>query len=274
MKVQNSFEEAIYLIESEPLKKEENHSLKNKFHLRPSEELALLIADYNNPPPPRGTKINLSRSFFGSEKCLILGRKLNLNRTVTFIDISFCDIQEDVAQKFFHLIKHNTALRYVNINCNCIGDKGASAAAESFDHLETFHASSNGISDIGASQIAEALITSPTMKTLNLRWNKITMIGMMKLMQVLDSSYTVDTEGASTHNNQEETSKSDFIESKPLVQENDHINYHVHTLWIQGNEGATTDIVRSLNIILSNRFPQPPSFMKNMMKTKGKKKKK
>ncbi|CCW65570.1 unnamed protein product [Phytomonas sp. EM1] len=272
MKVQNSFEEAIRLIENESPQNEEKPSAKNKFRLRPSEELALLIADYLNPPPPRGTKINLSRSFLGSERCTFLGRKLNLSRTVTFLDISMCDIQEDAAERFFSLIKHNAVLRHVNINCNAIGDKGAVAAAECFAHLETLHASSNGITDCGASQIAEALVSSTTMKTLNLRCNKITKVGMTKLMQALDPSYMIDTENTLTQNNQDEASQSDVSQSKPVAQDSNLANSSIYTLWIDGNEGATTDLVRSLAILLSCRFPQPPSFLKNIKKSKGKKK--
>lgn len=160
----------------------------NQFRLRPSEEAAIFIQRYLNPPPPWGLKINLSRTFLGPEKCLKLGQKLILNRTVTYLDLSMCDLEEKMSKDFFFCIERNFTLRHLNVNGNAIRDTGAIAAAKCIGNLESLHMASNEITDIGALAIADAVRVSGKIKTLSLRSNDITIYGLYKIMDALEPS--------------------------------------------------------------------------------------
>lgn len=161
----------------------------HQFRLRPSEEAAILVNRFLNPPPPWGVKINLHRSFIGSEKCLQLGLKMILNQTVTFLDLSFCDLEEQAAEAFFMYLERNRTLKHLNVSGNNIKDSGACAAAKCVGNLETLHLASTEITDAGAIALADQVRESKTIKTLNIRNNHITMYGLYKLMDTLEPAF-------------------------------------------------------------------------------------
>lgn len=294
----------------------------NQFRLRPSEEAAILLQQYLNPPPPWGIKINLAQSFIGPEKCLRLGQKMILNRCVTFLDLSLCDLDEPTAEKFFRCLERNTTLLHLSVNGNALKDSGACAAARCVPNLETLHIASNEISDVGACAIATAVKTSGKIKTLNLRNNNITIFGLYKLMDALEPSLgfipesmqhdilakdalltgkelplehisiVADVENAAEDKQSveddglEEAPPLDIKEEEPVEKADDvaqeseaaHVdeeeeeipfNGSLHTLWVDYNDPFPEEVLKSLNLILTKRLPQPPP---GAGKKKGKKK--
>eukprot|EP00796_Vickermania_ingenoplastis_P010207 gene10207-7151_t len=285
----------------------------NQFRLRPSEEAAIAIQKYLNPPPPWGIKINLSRSFLGAEKCLRLGQKLILSKCVTYLDISMCDLEEKFAKDFFFCVERNSVLLHLNVNGNAVKDAGACAAAKCIGRLETLHIASNEITDVGAIAFADAIRVSGTIKTLNIRSNNISVYGLYKIMDALEPVFdqmpievqelvtqkegpkreTLQEENPTSNNaSASEEVKGDDAKEKEIttpaateqegsadtngdtvddlvltglndiedVEEEEEIPYNenLHTLWVDYNDPFPQEMLKTLNLILAKRFPQPP----------------
>ncbi|KAG8344179.1 putative leucine-rich repeat protein (LRRP) [Trypanosoma vivax] len=262
--------------------------------LRPSEEAALIINCYLNPPPPWGIKLNCSSMFWGSEKCVNIAQKLILNHTVTSLDLSMCDLQENEAVVFFSCLRRNTCLKHLCMNGNCIGDKGAVAAAQCVGNLETLHMSCNGICDNGAVALASSLRQSEKIKTLNLRGNRISLYGAYMLVSALEavldlfsqnirssilafdfvlcSSSELNSEKLTKEREQMSMDKSDSKDCYVSVRANkEKLNESLHTLWLRHNDGIPEELFKVLDKVLSKRFPQPPKGIskKNLMKQKA-----
>ncbi|RNF09935.1 uncharacterized protein Tco025E_06888 [Trypanosoma conorhini] len=276
------------------------------WRLRPSEEAAILVQRYLNPPPQWGIKLSLSSTFLGPERCMSLGRKLILNNTVTTLDLSMCDMQDEAAAEFFNSLKRNRCLKHLNVDGNYISDKGASAAAECVQNLETLHMSCNIIHDKGAIDIASFLRKSAKIKTLNLRANRITFYGAYRLIAALEpvldrvspalreaillqeppplcdseaslsasakhsACRTLDLSGdVNTENNVEKASQG----KRNSNASTEPYNETIHTLWLRHNCDIPEELFTILETILAKRFPQPPkgiSKKKLASRAKGK----
>ncbi|CAD2218393.1 hypothetical protein AGDE_13580 [Angomonas deanei] len=277
-----------------------------KPRLRPSEEAALLVEKYNNPTPPWGKKISLAGSLLGKEKCLVIGRKLLLNSTVTFLDLSMCDMR-DAAPEFFRCVARNNTLKHLSVNANYIGDEGAIAAAPSLLRLEELHLCSNQITDKGVDALCDVLRKSETMKTLTLRENQISVHGICKLigaLECVDELYSDSlkavlaehiavgkTDEVADNVNEEvatsnEDNKTDEAPSEldknneekqpedsqtPKKEAEHPFNTVLYTLWIQGNPGWNNEAQTILNTILAKRVPQPPKLPGKKKSKKAKK---
>lgn len=294
-----TFEIAILTIETATCDPDPGAPSCNEYRLRPSEEAALLLSRALNPPPPWGVKINLARSFLGPEKCIILGKKLILNKTLTYLDLSMCDMQADAAEQFFSCVARNTTLKHLSVNGNDIGDRGAFAAAPCLARLETFHCASNGVTDVGASALAEALRHSATLKTLSLRNNRITVAGVKTLLNALeapeeepgasDKAPQAESDSAAEHIPAEHSEAEVPVPSatsentvglelrQPGIPEVDCtpaepvFNETLHTLWVDQNESIPEEVFEKLATILAKRFPKPPETKKKKKKSAVKK---
>lgn len=316
----SSFEKALEILNVAPTHLPPDPLAPNsyQFRLRPSEEAAILCQRYLNPPPPWGIKINLSRTFLGPEKCLEISRKLIVNKCVTYLDLSLCDLGEKASGKFFTYLEGNVTLRHLNVNGNAIKDFGAIGAAKCIKNLETLHVSSNEITDEGAIAIGDAVRLSANIKTLSIRNNKITLYGLFKIMDALEpvidlmpldfqnrlqnkkknlSSHETpipldeneelsdevleNSESVPRESSQENpgnvgttialTEEAEIFEEEEEVEEIPY-NETLHTLWVDYNEPFPEHVLKSLNMILAKRFPQPPPGL--IKKKKGKQKKK
>ncbi|RNF00356.1 hypothetical protein TraAM80_07649 [Trypanosoma rangeli] len=261
------------------------------WRLRPSEEAAILIQRYSNPPPQWGIKLSLSSTFIGPERCAGLGRKLILNHTVTTLDLSMCDMQDEAAEEFFHALKRNRCLKHLNVDGNYIGDKGAIAAAECVQNLETLHMSCNIIQDKGAIAIASFLRKSSKIKTLNLRANRITFYGAYKLISALEPILDIvsptlrenillqeslpldDSEGSLSASAKPSACASLDIDGCTRTESNVDKSYQgkqnsssitepcnetLHTFWLRHNCDIPEELFMIMEKILAKRFPQPP----------------
>ncbi|ESL08753.1 hypothetical protein TRSC58_03539 [Trypanosoma rangeli SC58] len=276
------------------------------WRLRPSEEAAILMQRYSNPPPQWGIKLSLSSTFIGPERCVSLGRKLILNHTVTTLDLSMCDMQDEAAEEFFHALKRNRCLKHLNVDGNYIADKGATAAAECVQNLETLHMSCNIIQDKGAIAIASFLRKSSTLKTLNLRANRITFYGAYKLISalepILDSISSTLREAILSHESppldDSEVSLSTsakpsasapldidgYIKTENNVEKSlqgkqssssitEPCNETLHTFWLRHNCDIPEELFMIMERILAKRFPQPPKrISKKKFASKAKRK--
>ncbi|EPY26896.1 hypothetical protein STCU_00823 [Strigomonas culicis] len=289
----SSYESAIELIETKEVMPDPDAPSCERYRLRPSEEAAVLVKNLENPPPPWGLKISLAQSFIGAAKCVHIGRKLILNKTVTYLDLSMCDLRGGAASFFSHLAK-NTTLRHLSVNGNYIGDEGAVAASSSLSHLESLHIASNGISDKGAKHLSDALRNSATLKILNIRNNSLTLKGLVPFLLALEpcedtlpeglkeavaeaeekkkmnTDTDVDKTGVDDEDSEDvnEKDEEDEEQSVPEVK----YNTILHTLWIEGNEEVTQQLKDTLNGILTKRVPQlPKAPRKKSKKTDSKK---
>lgn len=183
--VDELFAKAIALAEEE--RPTDVYRLGDQVRLRPSELLNIALDLAENPPPPPGKKIDLSKCFLGVDRCLLLGRRLILNQTITYLDISYCDMGFAAAVEFFHCLSLNSSIRHVNVSGNYIGDAGCAAACTCIDRLESLHMASNEITDKGAITICRSIVKSSSIKILNLRNNFLTLEGICFLIGSLDS---------------------------------------------------------------------------------------
>lgn len=279
------FKQAIDTIEDSTVAVDPNAPSCNAWRLRPSEEAAVLVERYLNPPPRWGKKIDLSLLFLGPEKCALIGRMLILNRTVTSLDLSMCDMQEEAAVNFFTCIKRNQCLKHLNVNGNNIGDKGAIAAAECICNLETLHMSCNNIHDNGAVAISSFLRMSNKIRSLNLRANRITAYGVYKLISSLEPiddrmSASLQKTVTSLRGDLEAGDKYQIlVPDGDVLQSNQSFslsievhNETLHTLWISLNCDIPDELVKILETILAKRFPQPPKGISKKKKKKNLKK--
>lgn len=299
---QTTFDRAIAAIETATCGPDEGAPSCNEYRLRPSEQAALLLDRSLHPPPPWGIKINMSRSFLGPEKCILLGKKLMLNKTVTYLDISMCDMQEEAGEKFFLCLQDNTMLKHLCVNGNYLGDRGAIAAAPCLKKLESFHCASNGITDVGAAALADGMRRSATLKTLSVRNNRITIEGIQKLIDALleppadeaaqEDPPAGDAENAESAGNPEsiknppvilsgEGMEGEVLHDSPVegptkaegdltaadtIVEEPTFNETLHTLWIDQNVAIPEDVFLQLATILAKRFPKPPETKKKRKK--------
>ncbi|AAZ12337.1 leucine-rich repeat protein (LRRP), putative [Trypanosoma equiperdum] len=287
--VESVYKRAIETIEGSTAPPDPDAPNSFKWRLRPSEEAAIACNRYLNPPEPWGIKLCCSSTFWGPEKCVNIGRMLILNHTVTSLDLSMCDMQEEGAVRFFSCIKRNRCLKHLNVNGNYIGDRGAVAASKCIGNLESLHASCNGIHDAGAVALASSLPSSSKIKTLNLRGNRLTFLGAYKLVSALE--HVVDllspelrdavSAGTTLYTGSEkglESSLKEFTSAKSESSEKErqssfgHImeglqesesdvkefNTSLHTLWLRQNDDIPEELFRVLDKILEKRVPQPP----------------
>lgn len=268
MEASDFFTEALAKIETGVVPQDPDAPTLHKYRLRPSEEAAILAKLYECPPKPWGIKINLGGLFLGEAKCCTIGRKLILNTTVTYLDLSFCDMQENGSVEFFSCIRRNRTLRHLNLNGNYIGDKGAEAAASCLPQLESLHISSNSITDTGALAIIKALPLSKRIKHLNLRNNSITLEVIKQLISCLEPSESTaelpDKLGVVVDEITLQIKEGENIEDPEESTTNDSLQ----ALWIDGNCDIPIEWTERLNKILASRFPKPPVPTKR----KGKKK--
>eukprot|EP00659_Diplonema_papillatum_P021611 gene21611-33253_t len=116
-------------------------------------------------------------------------KQLNLNKSLTRIDLSCNLLQDSGAVIFFGAIAKLTAVQKVNLAGNMIGPPGAKALAEclmvnkTLEKLSLFH---NEIGNAGAVAVAEALTVNRTLHSLNLRENKITNQGVSALVKSVE----------------------------------------------------------------------------------------
>ncbi|ESS68640.1 hypothetical protein TCDM_02570 [Trypanosoma cruzi Dm28c] len=288
---EQAYRRAVEIIEVATIPPDPDAPSLHMWRLRPSEEAAFLIQRYLNPPPQWGIKLSLSATFLGPERCVSLGRKLILNNTITTLDLSMCDMQEEAAVEFFHCLKRNRCLKHLNLDGNNVGDKGATAAAECIHNLETLHMSCNDIHDKGAIAIASFLRNSSKIKTLNLRANCITFYGAYKLISALEpilerlspallerisieepvSSSDFDdllnlsarpsTQGTFDVNGDiatEESAEKASHGKQNRIPPEDVYNETLHTLWLRHNRDIPEELFKIVETILAKRFPQPP----------------
>ena len=186
--VNSAVDEAVGIIESASIPLDSRDPRNNSFawRLRPSQLRAIAVEEYLNPPPVWGLRINLSSLYIGPQNVARIARSLILNKTVTALDLSMCDMGDAACQELFRCLRRNQTLKHLNINGNFIETEGGKAAATCIGRLETLHLSCNRIGDEGCLAIAEALKRSTTIKFLNLRSNGITSYGVFRLLEALD----------------------------------------------------------------------------------------
>ena len=140
-------------------------------------------------PPPWGLKVNLANLAIGPERCEQISKAMILNRTVTTIDLSGCDLGDEGGQMLAHCLRRNPILQHLVLNGNFFGPETATAFADVLRvpecSLETVSLSCNAIGDKGALAIADALRVNQLLSFLNIRANKITDVGAEALLAAI-----------------------------------------------------------------------------------------
>lgn len=103
----------------------------------------------------------------------------------------------DVAPLADALRSNNSALKYLDLSRNCLGDTDVQLLMDALvggnRTLETLHLDQNEITDQGASFIAEALPSLEALKTLALPENPVGTRGATEILQAIPENYTLET---------------------------------------------------------------------------------
>ena len=83
------------------------------------------------------------------------------------------------------MIKINHTLQVLDISHNPIGDEGIATIARNLDNssISELHVGLCGITDTGAKSLAEGLINNHTIKSLDMRFNDITVDGAIAILE-------------------------------------------------------------------------------------------
>jgi hypothetical protein len=103
----------------------------------------------------------------------------------------------DIAPLANSLRSNNSALKYLDLSRNCLGDSEVQllmdALVDGNQTLETLHLDQNAITDQGASFIAEALPSLFALKTLALPDNPVRSRGATEILRAIPENYTLET---------------------------------------------------------------------------------
>lgn len=172
-----------------------------------------------------GLRINLSSLYVGPTHCNTVSRLLILNRTVTSLDLSMCDMGTDAACHLFHCLLRNDVLQRVNISGNFIESKAAEPFAAYLKaptcRLQAAHWACNSIGDDGVRAICESLPLNHSLQFLNLRANGISDDGAQMLLQAM----------------------------------NPENNFHLNTLWLRLNPAITDATMEKVTEMMVLKCP-------------------
>lgn len=122
----------------------------------------------------------------GPEFCRKIGRKMILNESVLFLDLSECSMGDEACIELCGCLARNATLQTLNISGNFLTGGCAEAIAGLIKSqrsvLRTLFAACNRLGDETAIAIAEALPRANTLEFLNLRGNNITDLGAHTLI--------------------------------------------------------------------------------------------
>ena len=127
-------------------------------------------------------------SAFGASK---LARALLLNRTLTFLDLSFNEIREAGAAALGEALPRNCSLSHLYLSANGIGDSGTASLGEGLKSnctLTRLYLSENRIRDPGAEALGKAMQSNHNLTHLHLHTNYIGDLGAAALARALEST--------------------------------------------------------------------------------------
>ncbi len=132
----------------------------------------------------------------GSSVIKTLTHGLHSNHSLKHIQVRYAHIGGDaVAQAFANVLKSSSALEYLDLTGNKIGDSGAAALMQALQlnsTLKYLHLGKNVISDPGEA-LPQALKSNCTLTFLNLADNRINDSGVAHLVEALGSQCTALT---------------------------------------------------------------------------------
>ena len=133
------------------------------------------------------TEVDLSSAEICNVGAVVISMVLEKNSSLTHLDLSFNDIEHDVASS----LSCYSSLTFLNLEGNCIGDSGASSLSKALkakSSLTDLNLSYNRISDAGASFLSQALKANSSLTNLNLSINSIGDAGASSLSKALQAN--------------------------------------------------------------------------------------
>ena len=127
-------------------------------------------------------------SAFGASK---LKRALLLNRTLTFLGLSFNEIRDAGAAALGEALPRNCSLSHLYLSGNAIGDSGTASLGEGLKSnctLTRLYLSENRITDPGAEALGKAMQSNHNLTHLHLHTNYIGDLGAAALARALEST--------------------------------------------------------------------------------------
>lgn len=115
-------------------------------------------------------------------------RVLGQHRSLHSLSLRYCRVNDHGVFLFSQELITNNMLRCLNLECNCIGIKGAEALASYLiqkNQLQSLMLTSNRVCDDGAIALASALRTNRSLEELTLRHNEIGVEGLVALGNAL-----------------------------------------------------------------------------------------
>ena len=99
-----------------------------------------------------------------------MGAVLYTNSTLQSLNLSHNKITRDGAVAFAFGLRRKCPLKSLSIACNHISNAGVTSIAQALtvNHLEALYLSDTGMADTGLTELAKALETNTTLKTLKL----------------------------------------------------------------------------------------------------------
>ena len=120
-----------------------------------------------------------------------LARALCSNRMLTYLDLSFNEIQEEGAASLGEALQTNCSLSHLYLSGNAIGDSGTASLGEGLKSnctLTRLYLSENRIRDPGAEALGKAMQSNHNLTHLHLHSNYIGDLGAAALARALEST--------------------------------------------------------------------------------------
>ena len=157
---------------------------------------SIALAESIRQPHLKLTTVLLNCNDIGPKGSAVLADALNVNASITKLDLSGNAISDLGATSLSDALRRNTTLKVLDLEDNGIGPTGASALADGLKvnrALESLHLAENLIADTGATAFACCLSTNNTLRTLWLAGNKIGLSGGTSLSSSLSSNTALKT---------------------------------------------------------------------------------
>ena len=147
------------------------------------------------------TKLRISDSYtdYSNPGWNALARALHTNCVLTYLDLRYYGIRDEVAVVLGKALESNTTLTYLDLSnyaggCEPIGPSGGSALARALlknSTLKCLVLLFNSIRDLGALAFADALLTNSSLTQLDLTRNGISGLGTEAICKALQSNHVM-----------------------------------------------------------------------------------
>lgn len=135
--------------------------------------------------------LSLAHNFLDDDSCFHLGALLNINWTITELNLAGCRIQPSGVRNLVAGLPANRTLVKLDLTENELGEKGGEIFAELIfqgSPISQINLSKNKLGDHAAQTLAEAIYVTNNLTHLNLSWNFLNTPNTIKILNELSNN--------------------------------------------------------------------------------------